>query len=103
MLTTQRKPSSYPTKETSLKEKGQKTTSLEELSFIPKRSLQRPSEESPPSTRDTRRCLAKRNRKGYPGILSGIMPSNYSRELPPLYPDDSFPSPKARSPKRKSL
>src|SRR5258708_17610632 len=72
------------------------TTSSGELSFTPKQSLHRPSEEFPPNIKDTKRCSAKRSRKGYHNIQFRIMPSNYFQEPLPHYIDDSFPSPKVR-------
>src|SRR5258707_3705112 len=99
----QRKPSLYPDKEISLEEKGKTTTSSEESSFIQNESPRHPLEGSPPNTKDTRRCLAKKNHRGYLNIPFGIMPSNYSQERLPHYPDDSSPSPKAKLPKHRSL
>src|SRR5258707_2524463 len=98
----QREPSLYPDKETFLEREKKTTTSSEESSFIQKGSLQHPSEEFPPNTKDTKRCLAKKSRKGYPDILFGITPSNYFRELPLRYLDDYSPLPRAKLPKHKS-
>src|SRR5713226_7920978 len=95
--------SSYPDKEMFLEHKRRTATSLEGLSSILKESLRHPSEVSPLSIKDTRRCLARRNRRDYLGTPSGITPSNYSQEHPPHYPDDSFPSPKAKLPRHKNL
>src|SRR5713226_5333288 len=98
----QKGPSSYPDKETSPEDKKKKTTSSEELSFIQKRSLQHPSEESLPSTKDIRRCLAKKNRKGYPDTLFGITLSNYFQGPPLHYQDDYSPSPRVKLPKHRN-
>src|SRR5258707_15126841 len=98
----QRKLSSYPDKEISLKRRRRTTTSLEESSFTQKESLQHPSEVSPPSIKDIKRCLVKKNRKGYPDTPFGITPSNYSQEHPPRYPDGSSPSPRVKLPKHKN-
>src|SRR5229473_4340034 len=95
--------SSYLDKRMSPEHKKKTAISLGGLSFTPKESLQHPSEVSPPSIKDMGRYSAKKNRKDYLDIPSGITPSNYSREHPPHYPDDSFPLPKAKLPKRRNL
>src|SRR5258708_1966539 len=95
--------SSYLDKGTFPEHKKRTAISLEGLSFILKESLQHPSEVSPPSIKDTKRCLARRNRRDYLGTPSGITPLNSSQEHPPHYPDDSFPSPKAKLPRHKNL
>src|SRR5258708_4353921 len=99
----QKRLSSYPDKETSLGKEGKTTTSSEESSSTQKESPQHPSEASPPSIKDTRRCLAKKNRKDYLDIPFGTTPLNYSQEHPPRYPDDSSPSLRAKLPKHRNL
>src|SRR5258708_5695785 len=95
--------SSYLDKGMFLEHKRRTAISLEGLSFILNESLQHPSEVSPPSIKDIRRCLARRNHRDYLGTPFGTMPLSYSQEPPPHYPDDSFPSPRARLPKHKNL
>src|SRR5258708_17558966 len=102
MPITQRKPSLYPDKETSLEKPDCTTTFLEELSSTLKQFPQHPSEESPPDTKDTKRYSAKRNHRDYLDTLFGTMPLNYFQGLRPHYLDDSSPLPKARLPKHKS-
>src|SRR5216684_526898 len=102
MPTMQRKLSLYPDKEISLEGKGKTTISLEGSSFIQKESLQHPLEGSPPNTKDIKRCLAKKSRRGYLNTPFGITPSNYSQGPLPRYPDDSSPSPRAKLPKHRS-
>ena len=87
----QRKPSLYPNKETSPEKEEQTTTSLEGSSSTLEQFPQHPLEESPPNTKNIRRCSAKKSRKDYPNIPFGIMPSNYSQELLHRYLDGSFP------------
>src|SRR5258708_2444465 len=99
----QKKLSLYPDKGISLEGKEKATTSSEGLSFTQNESLQHPSEASPPSTRDTKKCLVKKSRRGYLTIPFGTTPSNYSQEPLPRYPDNSSPSPRARLPKHRSL
>src|SRR5216684_5697925 len=91
-----------PDKETFLEKERKTITFSEELPFIQKGSLQHPSEESPPNTKDMERCLAKKSRKGYPNTLFGITPSNYSQELLPRYLDDYSPSPRAKLPRHRN-
>src|SRR5260221_13779440 len=102
MPTMQKEPSLYPDKEIFLEEKGKTTISLEGSSFIRKESLQHLLEESPPNTKGIKKCLAKKNRRGYLDTPFGIMPSNYSQELLPHYPDDSSPLPRVKLPKHRS-
>src|SRR5229473_3323754 len=97
----QKRPSSYPDKGMSPEKRERVTTSLEELSFIPKRSPWHPLEESPPNIKGTKRCSVRKNCRGYPDTPFGTTLLNYSRELLHRYQDDSSPSPKARSQKRK--
>src|SRR5713226_9184011 len=92
----------YPDKGISLEGKGKTTTSSEGSPFIRKESLQHLLEGSPPNTKDIKRCLAKKNRRGYLNTPFGITPSNYSQGPLPRYPDDSFPLPKAKLPKHRS-
>src|SRR5258708_16561196 len=103
MPTTRRRPSLYPDKEISLEGKRKTITSSEGSSFIRKESLQHLLEESPPNTKDTRRYLAKKSRRGYLNTPFGIMPLNYSQEPLPHYPDDSSPLPRVKLPKHRSL
>src|SRR5258708_7575037 len=98
----QKKPSSYPGKRMSPEREEQETTSLGESSFILKRSLQHLSEGSPPNTKDTKKYLAKRSRRGYLDIPYGITLSNCSRGPPHHYPGGSSPLPKVRSRKCKN-
>src|SRR5258708_31352008 len=98
----QKEPSLYPDKEIFPEKENKTITSSEESSFIQEGSLQHPSEEFPPNTKDTERCLVKKSRKGYPNILFGITPSNYFQELPLRYLDDYSPLPRAKLPKRKN-
>src|SRR5258708_36396207 len=103
MPTMQRKPSSYLDSKTFPKKEGQTITSLEGSLSIPKQSPHHPLEESPPNTKNTKRCLAKKSCKGYPDTPFGIMPSNCSWELLHHYLDNSFPLPKVKLLKRKSF
>src|SRR5260370_42044216 len=93
----------HPDKEISLERKGETTTSSEGSSFTRKESLQHLSEASPPNTKDIKRCLVKKSRRGYLNTPFGITPLSYSQEHPPRYPDDSSPSPRAKLPKHRSL
>src|SRR5229473_906641 len=94
--------SSYLDKEMFPEHKRGTAISLEGLSFILNESLQHPSEASPPNIKDIKRCLARKSRKDYLGTPSGITLLNYSQEHPPHYPDDSFPSPRAKLPKHRN-
>src|SRR5258708_721722 len=98
----QRGPSLYPDKGISLERKRGITTSSEGSSSIRNESLQHLSEAFPLNTKGIKRCSAKKNRKDYPGIPSGIMLSSYFQEHPPYCPDDSFPSLRAKLPKHRS-
>src|SRR5216684_7780085 len=99
----QKKPSSYPDRETS-PERGEWTiTSLEGSFSILKQSPRSLLGGSLPNTNDTRKYLAKKSRKDYPNIPSGTTPSNYSRGLPHRYLDNSSPSLKARLSKCRNL
>src|SRR5258707_202926 len=97
-----KKPSLYPGKRMSPEREGRETTSSGESSFILKRSLQHLSEGSPPNTKDTKKYLAKRSRRGYLNIPYGTMLSNCSRGPPHRYPGSSSPLPKAKSWKHKN-
>src|SRR5258708_8318178 len=99
----QRRLSLYLDKEISLEGKREIAISSEESFSTQKESLQHPSEASPPNTKGTKRCLVKKNRRGYLDTLFGITPLSYSREHPPRCPDDSSLSPRAKSPKHRSL
>src|SRR5713226_7416865 len=96
-------PSSYPDKGTAPGRKKPTTTSSEESSSILKRSPQHQLEGFLTSTKGIAKCLAKKSHRGYPDTPSGTTPLNYS--LGPLhhYLVDSFPSPKAKLLKPKSL
>src|SRR5258708_21954643 len=96
-------PSLYPDKEMFPDKRGRAVTSSEGSSFILRKSPRHPSEGFHPSTKDTKRCSAKKSHKGYLDTLSGITLSNYSPEPLHLYLGGSFPLPKARSPKHRSL
>src|SRR5258707_15311055 len=98
-----RKPFLSPDKETFPDKREQMTTSLEGSSSIRKRSSQRQLEGSPPSTKDIAKCLVKKNRRDYLDTPFGITLSNCSLEPLHPYPVDSFPSPRAKSLRRRSL
>src|SRR5258708_3771084 len=98
----QKGPSLYPDKEIFLGKKGQTTIFSEESSSILKRSPRHPLGESPLNTKDTVKCLARKNHKGYPDTPFGTTLSNYSLEPLRSYQVDSFPSPKARLLKHKN-
>src|SRR5712692_7892805 len=78
-------------KETSLGKEERAITSSEGLSFTLKQSPQTLLEGSPPNTKGTKRCSAKKNRRDCPDTLSGTMQSNCSRGLPHCYRGDSSP------------
>src|SRR5258708_36207004 len=99
----QKEPSSHPDKRTSLEEEGKTITSLEGSSSTQKESLQHPSGVSPPNTKDIKRYLVKKSRRGYLNTPSGITLSSYSREHPPRCQDDSFPLPRVKLPKHRRL
>src|SRR5260370_26278627 len=99
----QEEPSLYPDKGMFPDKREQPIISLEESSFILKRSLWHPSEGSHPNTKDTKRCSVKKSRKGYPDTPFGIMLLSYSQEPLHLYLGGSFLLPKAKSPKHRSL
>src|SRR5258708_39125313 len=103
MLVTQGEPSLYPDKGMFPDKRGRATTSSEGSSFILKKFQQHLSEGSHPSTKDTKRYSAKKSHKDYLDTPSGITLSNYSPEPLHLYPGGSFPLPKVRSLKCKSL
>src|SRR5258708_6538171 len=103
MPITRREQSSYLDKEMFPEGRTRATTSSEESSSTPKRSLQPPLEGFPPNTKGTKRCLARKSRKGCPGIPFGTMPSNYSQELPLHCQEDSSPLPRARLQRCKNL
>src|SRR5229473_2737984 len=98
-----REPPLYPDRETSLERKRGITTSSEGSPSTQSEFLQRPSEASPLNIRGIGKYSAKKNRRDCLGTPFGTMPLNYSQERPLRYLDDSFPSPKARSPKHKNL
>src|SRR5258708_23700976 len=95
--------SSYPDKEMSLGRKRETTTSSEGSFSTQKESLQHPSEVSPPNISGMKRYSARKNRRDYLDTPFGIMPSNYSQEHLPHYPDDSSPLPRAKLPRHKNL
>src|SRR5260370_29707096 len=103
MPTTRRRPSLYPDKEISLEGKRKTITSSEGSSFIRKESLQHLLEESPPNTKDTRRNLAKKSRRGYLNTPFGIMPLAPPHHPLPHYPDDSSPLPTLQFPKHRTF
>src|SRR5258708_30728357 len=103
MLTTQRRPSSYPNKGMSPAKGERTTTCTEESSSILKQFPQHLLEESPPNTKDTRKCSVRKNCKDCPNTPFGITPSNYSQGLPHHYLDSSSLLHRARLPKHKSL
>src|SRR5258708_39995451 len=98
-----REPFLYPDKETFPDKKRWVIISSEESSFIPKRSLQNQLEGSPSSTRGIAKCLVRKNHKDYLNTPFGTILSNSSPE--PLHPSlaDSFPSPRATSPRHRNL
>src|SRR5258708_39643456 len=98
----QEEPSSYLDRRMSLVGEGKTTISLEESSSTQRKSPRYLLEGSLPNIKDTRRYSVKKNHKDYLSIPFGIMPSNYSWELLPPYPDDSSPSLKAKLQRRKS-
>src|SRR5216684_4651049 len=97
-----KEPPLYPGKETSPERKRGITTLSEGSSSTQNESPQHPSEASPLNTKGIRKCSAKKNRRDCPNTPFGITPLNYSQEHPLRYPDDSFPLPKARSPRHKN-
>src|SRR5258707_12469416 len=97
-----RRPFLHPGIRMSLDKRERATTSLGGSLSILKRSPQHPSEGSPPSIKDTGKSSAKKNCKDYLDIPSGTTLSNYSLEPLRRYQDDSSPSLRAKSPKRRS-
>src|SRR5216684_1863680 len=89
----QKEPSLYPDKGIPLERKRGTATSSEGSSFTQKESLQHPSEAFLLNTKDIKRSLVKKNRRGYLDTPFGTMPLNYSQEHPPRYPDYFSPSP----------
>src|SRR5229473_3011181 len=96
-------PPLYPNRRMFPDKRGHLITSSGESSFTLKRSPRHLSEESHPSTKDTKRYLVKKSRKDYLDTPSGITLSNYSLEPLHLYLGGSSPLPKARLLKHKNL